>query len=109
MTTTAAYNTEANRNYFGGKSRWTKSRDKYGRTVRSITRFDEDLTRTCSGVIVNLPKGAWQLHDGAKYLVNDWRIPGVVEGEGIRYFHKLSEAYAYFGVGNVEGEMYPNK
>lgn len=89
--------------------RFTKSRDKYGRTVRHIEQLGFDgegkcIERRTIGVIVNLPKGA-QTED-RKYFVNDWRIPGVEQGVAIHDFASLKGAYEYWGVGRVEFQQY---
>lgn len=95
---------ERNAEAMEGMTRFTKSRDKYGRTVRRVEGW-QGGKRITVGVVIVLPKVARESH-GGMYMVNTFNQEQYHQPGTLTYTNNLREALASLGCGHVEGQLY---
>jgi hypothetical protein len=76
-------------------ARWSKHRDKYGRTCYTLNGYNAagQWRNLCS--LCRLPKSYIELHPGQKYLANDWLRTGDQGWDSVTYHLTLAAAKAH--------------
>jgi hypothetical protein len=97
------------RSAYNGKVWYTKGRDDYGRTVRTIKTMEDGVSRTL-GVVVLVPRWTADLKASmgtTKFFSNNWDIKDPTSANpAVAHHDTLKEAMARFNCGTKEYELY---